>query len=254
MIYMPVNMPFNIKLTQKTIERTALLTLVLGFIAAFFVLDLREYFTLHYLQARQESFGVFYAEHQALVIAGYMLLYIAMAALSLPGAAALTLAGGALLGLVTGAIAVSFASTIGATLACAASRFVFRDWIQRSFGGEKLSAINRGIEREGSFYLFTLRLIPVFPFFMINLLMGLSRLPLRSFYWVSQLGMLPGTIVYVNAGRELAKLDSLGGIFSPGIIISFALIGLFPITAKKLLGLYRKKRGLDVHPEGGGNA
>ncbi len=247
-------MPVNIKFTQKTIERAALLTLVLGFIAAFFVLDLRAHFTLEHLQARQESFGVFYAEHQALVIAGYMLLYIAMAALSLPGATALTIAGGALLGLVTGTVAVSFASTIGATLACAASRFVFRDWVQRRFTGGRLAAINRGVESEGSFYLFTLRLIPVFPFFMINLLMGLSRLPLRSFYWVSQLGMLPGTIVYVNAGRELAKLDSLGGIFSPGIIISFALIGLFPITSRKLLGLYRKKRGLDVHPEGGGNA
>ena len=247
-------MAYKIRITRKTLARAALLTLVLGFTAAFFVLDLREHFTLEHLQGRQESFRVFYADNQALVIAGYMLLYIAMAALSLPGATALTIAGGALLGLVTGTIAVSFASTIGATLACAASRFVFRDWVQRSLGGEKLSAINRGIEREGGFYLFTLRLIPLFPFFVINLLMGLSRIRLRSFYWVSQVGMLPGTVVYVNAGRELAKLDSLGGIFSPGIIISFALIGLFPITARKLLGLYRKKRGLSEHPEGGSNA
>ncbi len=247
-------MPANKKLTKKTLARAALLTLVLGAVAAFFVLDLRTHFALEHLQARQESFRVFYAGHQALVIAGYMLLYIAMAALSLPGATALTIAGGALFGLVTGSIAVSFASTIGATLACAASRFIFRDWVQRSFAGDKLSVINRGIEREGGFYLFTLRLIPVFPFFMINLLMGLSRLPLRRFYWVSQAGMLPGTILYVNAGRELAKLDSLGGIFSPGIIISFALIGLFPITARKLLGFYRKKRGLDERPEGGANA
>ena len=238
--------------SAKTMERAVVLIVVLGLVGSFFAFDLGRFLTLEYARASQETFKAYYADNAIVVIAGYMLLYIAVAALSLPGAAALTIAGGALLGLVTGTIAVSFASTIGATLACAASRFVLQDWVQGRFG-EKLSAINRGMEREGRFYLFTLRLIPVFPFFVINLLMGLTRIPLRSFYWVSQVGMLPGTIVYVNAGRELAKIEGMSGIFSPGLLISFALLGLFPITAKKLIGLYRKKQGLETNLEGDEN-
>ncbi|MCK4910089.1 MAG: TVP38/TMEM64 family protein [Thermodesulfovibrionales bacterium] len=238
--------------SRKTLGRAVVLIVLLGLAVFFFAFDLGRFLTLEYARASQETFNAYYTDNAIVVIAGFMLLYIAVAALSLPGAAALTIAGGALLGLVNGTIAVSFASTIGATLACAASRFVLRDWVQGRFGG-RLAAINRGVEREGRFYLFTLRLIPLFPFFVINLLMGLTRLPLRSFYWVSQVGMLPGTIVYVNAGRELAKLESFSGILSPGLIISFALLGLFPITAKKLLGLYRKKQGLETHLEGGKN-
>ena len=238
--------------SRKTLGRAVLLIVLLGLVALYFAFDLGQYLTLQYVKASQETFHAYYTDNRALVIALFMLTYIAVAALSLPGAAALTIAGGALLGLLNGIIAVSFASSIGATIACAASRFVLRDWVQGRFGG-RLAAINRGVEREGRFYLFTLRLIPVFPFFVINLLMGLTRIPLRSFYWVSQVGMLPGTIVYVNAGRELSKLEGLGGIFSPGIIISFALLGLFPITAKKLLGLYRKKRGLQANLEGDNN-
>ena len=153
----------------------------------------------------------------------------------------LTLAGGALFGLLTGTLIVSFASSIGATLACFVSRFFLRDWVQGKFG-EKIAKVNEGIEREGAFYLFTLRLIPVFPFWMINLAMGLTKMPLRRFYWVSQLGMLAGTIVYVNAGRELAKIDSLKGILSPSLLISFVLIGIFPIAVKKLVTLYRTRR------------
>ena len=156
----------------------------------------------------------------------------------------LTIAGGAFFGLLTGTLIVSFASAIGATVACFVSRFLLRDWVQGKFG-DKIVKINEGIEREGAFYLFTLRLIPVFPFWMINLVMGLTKIPLRRFYWVSQLGMLPGTIVFVNAGRELAKIDSLRGILSPGLLISFALIGLFPIAVKKLVALYRGRRGSD---------
>jgi uncharacterized membrane protein YdjX (TVP38/TMEM64 family) len=176
-----------------------------------------------------------------MVITTYTVVYILVTSLSLPGAAIMTLAGGALFGLLTGTVVVSIASTIGATLACFVSRFILRDWVQRKFG-DKLKAVNEGIEREGAFYLFTLRLIPLFPFWLINLVMGLTNMPLRTFYWVSQVGMLAGTIVYVNAGRELARIDSLSGILSPGLILSFVLLGLFPIVAKKLLSLYRSKQ------------
>ncbi|NTW88248.1 MAG: TVP38/TMEM64 family protein, partial [Desulfobulbaceae bacterium] len=140
----------------------------------------------------------------------------------------------------TGTIAISFASTIGATLACSVSRFVLRDWVASHFG-DKLTAIDRGIEQEGAFYLFTLRLIPIFPFFVINLLMGLTKLRLTTYFWVSQLGMLPTTMVFVNAGRELALVNTMSDVFSPGLLVSFAMLGLFPLTAKKLLDSYRRK-------------
>jgi uncharacterized membrane protein YdjX (TVP38/TMEM64 family) len=166
--------------------------------------------------------------------------YIAVTALSLPGAAVLTLAGGGLFGLMVGTIAVSFASTIGATLACLVSRFLLREWVQSKFG-DRLATINSGIEKEGAFYLFSLRLVPIFPFFVINLVMGLTRMRLSTFFWVSQIGMLAGTMVYVNAGKELAKIDSLSGIMSPGVLISFVVLGLFPITVKKILSLYQTK-------------
>lgn len=152
----------------------------------------------------------------------------------------MTLAGGGLFGFLLGTVAVSFASTIGATLACAVSRFLLRDWVQNRFSS-RLEKINTGIEQEGAFYLFSLRLVPVFPFFVINLAMGPTRMRLFTFFWVSQLGMLPGTMVYVNAGREPARIDSLSGIMSPGVLISFAILGLFPITAKKLLAWYTRK-------------
>jgi uncharacterized membrane protein YdjX (TVP38/TMEM64 family) len=169
-----------------------------------------------------------------------MLIYILVTSLSLPGAVVMTLAGGALFGLVRGTVIVSFASTIGATLACLVSRFILRDWVQGKFG-DKMKTVNDGIEREGPFYLFTLRLIPIFPFWMINLVLGLTKMPLRTFYWVSQAGMLPGTIVYVNAGKELAKIDSLSGILSPGLIISFVLLGLLPLVTKKAIAWYNPK-------------
>ena len=159
----------------------------------------------------------------------------------------MTLAGGALFGLGAGTLIVSFASTIGATLACFVSRFILRDWVEGKFG-DKLSVINEGIAREGAFYLFTLRLIPVFPFFVINLVMGLTRMSLRTFYWVSQLGMLAGTIVYVNAGKELGKIESVRGILSPGLIMSFILLGIFPLATKKLLAAYRAKKQNSAAP------
>ena len=154
----------------------------------------------------------------------------------------MTLAGGGLFGFWVGVLVVSFASTIGATLACLVARFLLRDWVQTKFG-EKLSAMNKGIEKEGAFYLFSLRLVPIFPFFVINLAMGLTSMQLLTFYWVSQIGMLPGTMVYVNAGKELGQIESLSGILSPGLIFSFIILGLFPITVKKLLYLYKQKTG-----------
>jgi uncharacterized membrane protein YdjX (TVP38/TMEM64 family) len=173
-----------------------------------------------------------------------MAIYILVTSLSLPGAAIMTLAAGALFGLVVGTIVVSFASTIGATLACFVSRFILRDWIQSKFG-DKLRTINEGVEKEGSFYLFTLRLIPIFPFWLINLVMGLTKMPLKTFYWVSQLGMFAGTIVYVNAGKELGKIESLSGILSPMLILSFVLLGLFPLIAKKSIAFYKSRKGVE---------
>ncbi len=225
---------------RKNLIRLGLLVAFLLAAFTFRALDLGHYLTLSYLKESREHFQLLYASNRFLVLAGYVLLYIVVTALSLPGAAVMTLAGGALFGFWTGSIAVSFASTIGATLACAVARFLLRDWVQSRFA-DKLDKINRGIEAEGAFYLFTLRLIPVFPFFIINLAMGLTRIRLSTYYLVSQLGMLPATMVYVNAGRELGQIDSPADILSPGLLISFSLLGLFPLAAKKLLTLYRRK-------------
>jgi len=220
--------------------KAAVAGVVLLGILAFGYLDLGRYLSLDYLKATQERFQVLYQGHRVPVIAAYMGIYIVVTALSLPGAAVMTLAGGGLFGLGVGTVAVSFASTIGATLACFVSRFLLREWVQSRFR-DKLATINAGIEREGAFYLFSLRLVPVFPFFVINLVTGLTRMKLSTFFYVSQLGMLPGTLVYVNAGRELARVDSLSGILSPGLLISFALLGLFPLAVKKLLTAYRRR-------------
>jgi uncharacterized membrane protein YdjX (TVP38/TMEM64 family) len=230
-------------MTGKNFKKVIVVAAVAGIIGAFWIFHLGDYLTLSYIRESQERFAALYSGHTISVIAAYMAVYILVTSVSLPGAAILTVAGGALFGLATGTVAVSFASAIGATLACAVSRFVLRDWVQETFG-DRLKTVNEGIAKEGAFYLFTLRLVPVFPFWLINLVMGLTTMRLGTFYWVSQVGMLPGTIVYVNAGKELAKIHSLSGIFSPGLIISFAALGVFPIAAKKLLGLYsaRKQR------------
>jgi len=230
---------------RTSLKRILIAAVIAGIIAAFKFFNLGDYFTLSYIKASQQRFEILYNEHQFLVIAGYMLMYILVTSLSLPGAAVMTLAGGALFGLLTGTIIVSFASTIGATLACFVCRFILRDWVQGKFG-DKLKTVNEGVEREGAFYLFTLRLIPVFPFWLINLVMGLTKMSLKNFYLVSQIGMLPGTIVYVNAGKELARIDSISGILSPGLILSFVLLGLFPIITKKLLSLYKTKRSKNI--------
>ncbi len=227
---------------KKLFQRLLIIISLLILVILFKVLGLGQYLTLEYLKDSQDKFAQLYASNRIIVIAAYMSVYIFVTALSLPGAAVMTLAGGAMFGFWVGVLVVSFASTIGATLACFVARFLLRDWVQNKFG-EKLSAINTGIENEGAFYLFSLRLVPIFPFFVINLAMGLTTMKLLTFYWVSQIGMLPGTMVYVNAGKELGRIESLSGILSPGLIISFVILGLFPITAKKLLFFYKKRTG-----------
>ena len=215
-------------------SRLLLLAVIATAIAAFFFFDGQQYLTLDRLKAQQATIAAFRDSHALAAIAIYGLIYIAVTGLSLPGATLLTLAGGALFGLLWGTVIVSFASTIGATLAFLAARFLFRDSLLARFG-DRLKAIDDGIARDGAFYLFTLRLVPLFPFFMINLLMGLTALKTRTFYWVSQLGMLAGTLVYVNAGTQLAKIETLSGIFSPALVGSFALLGVFPLLAKKFV-------------------
>lgn len=215
-------------------SRLLVLTVIAAFIVAFFVFDLNRYLSLPYLQGQLESFRAYYQEHQLITLAAYFGIYVAVTGLSLPGATALTLAGAALFGFWVGLVVVSFASSVGATLAMLAARFVLRDWVQTKFGG-RLRAVNAGIEKDGAFYLFALRLVPLFPFFVINLLMGLTNLKARTFYWVSQIGMLAGTAVYVNVGTQLGQVTSVKGILSPSMLLSFALLGLFPLIAKNAL-------------------
>ncbi|MBF8222489.1 FAD-dependent oxidoreductase [Halomonas sp. 328] len=222
-------------------RRLFLLALVIIVIAAFFLSGAQAFLTLENLQARQADFQAWFAAEPWRVGGGFFVLYVLMAAFSLPGAALMTLLSGALFGLGWGLLIVSFASSLGATLAFLIARTLAQSPLERRFAAQ-LERINAGIRREGAFYLFTLRLIPLFPFFVINLVMGLTRLPMRTFYWVSQLGMLPGTLVYVNAGRELGQLESLSGILSPSLIASFVLIGLFPWLARGLVALLKRRR------------
>ena len=204
-------------------------------------ISITDYLSLQSLKAQQANIDAYFQANPLLTAGIYFLIYILITAFSLPGAAVLTLAGGAVFGLLWGTIIVSFASSIGATLAFLVSRYLLRDMVQSRFG-DKLRAINEGIERDGPFYLFTLRLVPVFPFFVINLVMGLTPLATRTFYWVSQLGMFAGTIVYVNAGTQLARIESLDGILSPGLIASFTLLGLFPLITRKIVDRVKARR------------
>ena len=215
-----------------------LLVLTLG---AFVALDLGRYLSFEQLQASQARFVQLHAAQPFTVAAVYFGVYVLATALSIPGAVIITLAGGAVFGLWQGLLLVSFASSIGATLAFLASRFVLREWVEARFG-QRLADIHLGVDKEGAFYLFTLRLIPVVPFFLINLLMGLTRMKAWTFYWVSQLGMLAGTAVYVNAGTQLAQLDSLQGILSPALLGSFVLLGLFPLIARRTVVAVQKRQ------------
>jgi pyruvate/2-oxoglutarate dehydrogenase complex dihydrolipoamide dehydrogenase (E3) component/uncharacterized membrane protein YdjX (TVP38/TMEM64 family) len=218
-----------------------LLLLIVAAIGAFFLFGLGDYLTLASLKARQSELAAYVAANPLTALAAFFLLYVAVTALSLPGAAILTLAAGAIFGLWEGTLIASFASTIGASLAFLSSRYLFRDWVKARFGG-RVEAIDRGIAKDGAFYLLTLRLIPAFPFFLINLAMGLTAMRLITYATVSQLGMLPGTIVYVNAGTQLAGIGSTSDILSPVLIGSFVLLGLFPLLARALVGWWRRRR------------
>ena len=222
-------------------KRSLLVLLIIALVVGFFGFDLDRFLTLESLKQSQGDFAALKAQSPWLFAAIAFALYVLVAALSLPGALIMTLAMGALFGLTVGTLLVSFASSIGATLAFLASRFVLRDTVQRRFG-DKLKTMNDGIAKDGALYLFTLRLVPVFPFFLINLLMGLTPMRARTFYWVSQLGMLAGTVVFVNAGTQLAQLQSLSGILSPGLLFSFALLGIFPFIAKKISASLQARR------------
>ena len=222
-------------------QKFLLLAVVALLVTAFFVLPVGEYLSLEALKAQQTALDAFYRSHPWQTALGFFLLYVIVTGLSLPGAAILTLAAGAIFGLLWGTVIVSFASTIGATIAFLVSRFLLRDVVQDRFG-DKLKAINAGVEKDGKFYLFTLRLVPAFPFFVINLAMGLTPIRTWTYYWVSQVGMIPGTIVYVNAGTQLAAIETLAGILSPGLIASFTLLGLFPLIARKIVDAVKARR------------
>ena len=228
---------------KKLIVVTALImaALALLFIGKSQGVAIFDYLDLQYLKAQQATIDAYFDTHPLLTSAIYFSVYVLVTAFSLPGAAVMTLAGGAVFGLLWGTVIVSFASTIGATLAFLVSRYLLRDVVQARFG-DKLKAINAGIDKDGPFYLFTLRLVPLFPFFVINLVMGLTPLATRTFYWVSQIGMLAGTLVYVNAGTQLARIESMDGILSPGLIASFTLLGLFPLITHKIVDRIKARR------------
>ncbi|WP_153447031.1 FAD-dependent oxidoreductase [Vibrio algicola] len=223
------------------LKKIVILTSAVVLVIVFFALDLHHVLTLDGIKYRMDDFQHWQQTSPILVASAFFFIYVIVTTLSLPGAAILTLAGGGLFGLATGLLIVSFASSIGATLAFLVSRYLLRESIEKKFSS-RLKSINQGIEKDGAFYLFTLRLVPVFPFFLINLLMGLTKIKTLTFYLVSQIGMLAGTIVYVNAGTQLAQLDSLKGILSFNLIISFALLGIFPLIAKSIISSIQKRR------------
>ena len=217
-----------------------LAVILVSLIAAFFIFDLQQYLSLEYLKSQKDALNELYSQRPILIIGAYFIIYVAFTALALPAAAILTLAGGAIFGFWTGLVIVSFASTIGATLAFVFTRFLFHDAVQAKFG-ELLETVNAGIEKEGAFYVFGLRLVPLFPFFVVNSILALTKLKTFTFYWASQLGMLAGTAVYVNAGTQISTIESLSDIATPKIIGSFLLLAIFPFIAKFILSLFKKK-------------
>ena len=221
--------------------KIALAIVLVALIAAFFIFDLQQYFSLEFLKSQKDALNQRYNDNPILIAGAFFAIYVAFAALALPAATILTLAGGAIFGFWTGVLLVSFASTIGATLAFVFTRFLFHDAVQSKFG-DRLETINQGIETEGAFYVFGMRLVPLFPFVMVNSVLALTKLKTWTFYWASQLGMLAGTAVYVNAGTQLAQIDSLAGIANPKLIGSFVLLGVFPILAKKALGFIKSRQ------------
>ncbi|MEK7346880.1 MAG: FAD-dependent oxidoreductase [Pseudomonadota bacterium] len=223
------------------VRQILLVLLLVLAIGAFAALDGGRVLNFEQLKASQASFAQWHAQQPLVVAALYFLAYVVVTALSFPGALIITLAGGAIFGFWPGLLIVSFASTLGATLAFLASRFVLRDWVEARFG-QRLADIHAGLDKDGAYYLFSLRLMPVVPFFLINLLMGLTRMKTWTYYWVSQLGMLAGTAAYVNAGTQLGQLDSVQGILSPALVGSLVLLGLFPLMARRVLAAVQKRQ------------
>lgn len=223
-------------------KKAILALLLIGAIAAYFIFDLGQILSLENFKASQAEIVAAKDANPALYIAGFFALYVAVTGLSIPGAAIMSLVAGALFGVVIGTVIVSFASTMGATLAFLSARYLLRDWVEARFG-ERLRAIDDGLEKDGAFYLFTLRLIPIFPFFVINLVMGLTRIKTPTFFWVSQLGMLPATIVFVNAGTQISRIESTAGLLSPTLIASFVALAFFPWVAKGIVALVKRSRG-----------
>ncbi len=229
-------------------KKIAIAGVVVALVAAYFVFDLGQYFSLDYFKARQADIDAYFDANPVRAGVAFFAVYVGVTGLSLPGAAVMTLVAGAVFGLLWGTVIVSFASSIGATLAFLVARFLLRDAVQGRFG-ESLRAVNRGVEKDGAFYLFALRLVPAFPFFVINLVMGLTPIRTGVFYLVSQVGMLPGTLVYVNAGTQLAAVESLSDIASPSLLMSFALLGVFPLVAKKVVDFVKARKVLKDWPK-----
>lgn len=226
----------------RTYLRLALLGLVLALVAAYLLFDLGRFLDLAYLKDVHERAVSLVHEHPVRATVIFFLGYVAVAAASLPGAAVMTLAAGAVFGLLWGLVVVSFASSVGATLAMLIARKVLGETVQQRFA-DQLESVNRGLERDGGFYLFSIRMVPLFPFFVVNLVMGLTPMRTWTFYWVSQVGMLPGTFVYVFAGTQLAAVDRVSDVLSPGMIAALSLLGLFPLLARKGVGWLRRARG-----------
>ncbi len=225
----------------KNVKRLLLAVVIVALVASYFIFDLGRYFSLETLKSSREELLSLYDAHPATFIGVYFLIYVTATALAFPAATVITLAGGAVFGLAAGTVIVSFASTIGAAVAFAVSRYLLRDWVQARFG-DRLARINRGIEEEGAYYLFTLRLIPIFPFFVVNSVVALTPMRLSTYYWVSQVGMFPATVIYVYAGVALGQVESLSDLLSPGLLAALILLGFFPLAAKKTLGWLRASR------------
>ena len=229
-------------MTKQTIIKIAVLV-SLAIVFALLYPYIKEYASLEFIKQKQSEFQEYYNNNKALVLSVFFIGYVVVTSLSLPGAAIMTVLAGALFGVVVGVVVVSFASSIGATLAFLVARFLLGGSMQKKYGdSEILKKINEGVDKEGKFYLFTMRLIPAFPFFLINILMGLTNIPAVSFYWVSQLGMLAGTVVFVYAGTALAQIESIKDILSPQLIAAFIALGVFPLAAKKIIEYVRHKR------------
>ena len=224
-------------------KKILILAVIAGLILVYFLFDLGQYLDLNYFKAQQERISQFRDATPLRAAAIFFVIYVLVTGLSLPGAAIATLIGGAIFGLLWGTVLVSFASVIGASCAFLVSRHILRDSIQNRYG-DRLRTINEGIRKDGAVYLFTLRMVPLFPFFVINLVMGLTPMRLRTYFIVSQIGMLPGTIVYVNAGTQLAKIDSVGSILSPALLGSFVLLGIFPLISKKIIDVMKSRKQL----------